>query len=299
MNKKANLLLISFIFTCRASYADTLADIYELALKNDAQLRVAQAMYKGNKEKYIQNRASLLPHLTISGALHRSENENQNRLAGNSIDESTENGRNVGVELKQTIFSLDRWFSFRQGKALSKQAEAELSVAQQALIVRVAETYFNVLTVIEDLSSARAEETAIKRQLDQAQQRFDVGLIPMTDVHESKARYDIARANRLAEENQLGVAMEALSLITGRRHHDIAVLDEAFSVTHTNPSALDPWIDQAIQGNFELKTKAYKRDAAKQNANAKKSEHFPTVDLMRTIEPLPSNSISLFFQGGK
>ena len=99
---------------------------------------------------------------------------------------------------------------------MSQQAELQFSIDQQSLILRSANTYFNVLRSKDNLTSALSEEKAIKQQLEQTQQRYDVGLIAITDVHEARAAFDLAVANRLTEKVSLGIAYEDLAALTGQ-----------------------------------------------------------------------------------
>src|SRR5690606_10911320 len=120
------------------------------------------------------------------------------------------------VSLRQPLFDVSAWFRFRQGVKLSEQAEAAFAAEQQQLILRTTRAYFAVLRATANLQASRAQESALKAQLDQVQQRFDVGMVAITDVHEAQAGYDLAVAQRIADEGALGSALELLSVLTGR-----------------------------------------------------------------------------------
>ena len=176
------------------TYADTLADIYEQALQNDPKLKGAEATYRANIETQEQAFSSLLPQINASGEYRESDTtdvSSGSTFAGLDRDDDTESGRTtLNLSLNQTLFDLSAWFKFQQGKEITKQAAAQLAYDQQDVIVRVAEAYFDVLRALDNLEASRAEERATKRQLEQIQQRFDVGLIAITDVHEARAVYD-------------------------------------------------------------------------------------------------------------
>lgn len=269
-----------------AASAETLANIYELALENDPVLKAAEASYKAGREAENLGRAALLPQVSGSyGISNRDTSGTSFGLTGFGdtqsfgtfpISEDTDTTA-LSIDLRQNIFSLPAWFSFKQGKELSAVAEAQFAFDQQELIVRVAEAYFNVLRAKENLDTAIAEETAVQRQLEQTEQRFEVGLIAITDVHESRAAYDLAVVTRLEAEGQLGIAYEALTVITGQQHSNIWLLSDSFPVVTPNPVTRVEWVDLALENNYQLKAARLSEKASQQNSKAKRAEHYPTV----------------------
>lgn len=276
-----------------AGHADTLRDIYDLALQNDGRLRIAEATFKANLETEQQARSRLLPQVNGDasyGAVKRdqdgkginvfpTDNPETPYLFGpqnQSTDTSTRNhGWSVG--LSQQIFDLPAWFSFKSGRELSEQARAQFAYDQQDLIVRVADAYFNVLRQWDNLQASQSEELANKRQLEQAQQRFDVGLIAVTDVDEARAAYDSSVALRLADEGNLATAYEALTLLTGQSHANLWLLSKDFPVVDPAPADRTEWVQFALDNNYSLKAARFGVDAARENANAKQAEHAPKV----------------------
>lgn len=264
--------------------ADTLHDIYELALKNDPVLKVAEAQYRATREAAPLARAALLPQISGKAEYAYSRKDTNTRTAGIAPGSSAYTNRfvetetdNYSVTLSQALFDMPAWFSFREGKQISRQAEVELAGSQQDLIVRVSEAYFNVLRAEDNLASSRAQEIALQRQLDQAQQRFDVGLIAITDVHEAQAAYDLAVVTRLADEGALGTAYEALTVLTGQEHQNLWVLRRDFEATAPVPASRDEWVQFALQHNYALKAAEYAADAARQGASASAARHLPTL----------------------
>ena len=130
------------------------------------------------------------------------------------------------LSLNQALFDLPAWFSFKSGKEISKEAEATFAANQQNLIVRVVEAYLLVLRAQDNLAASQAQERAFERQLEQSQQRFEVGLIAITDVYEAQAAYDLSRVNRIVDENNVQVALERLSVLTGQEPGTLNVLRE-------------------------------------------------------------------------
>lgn len=273
-------IAIAFCAASSFSNADTLADIYELALKNDAQLKAAEASYLANIETEEQAFSALLPQISASGSYQDDDFDatgfNQNVLA---IVESNYQAdtTSYGISLQQNILDLSAWFSFKSGKERTKQAQAQFSYDQQDVIVRVAEAYFDVLRQLDNLEASKAEERATKRQLEQTQQRFDVGLIAITDVHEARAVFDSTVVQRLTDEGSLGTSYESLTVLTGQEHQNLWLLNKDFPVIDPDPMSRDEWVQFALKNNYALKASLYAAESARQNATAKKVGHAPTI----------------------
>jgi len=267
--------------------SESLLDIYEIALDNDAQLRAETAQYRADLELKRLALAPLLPQVRAgaSRALRDSENtrltitEFQNGQV--VIDDVTNGSRtftnNYDVNLSQTLFDLSAWFDWKSGQQRSKQAEATLAAAQQNLIVRVSEAYFGVLRAQDNLLAAKAQERALARQLEQTRQRFNVGLIAITDVYEAEARFDLAGVTRIVEENNLDVARERLSVLTGQNHGQLLVLSDDFTPEAPTPVDRSSWVDFALANNYELAAVRFAEEAARQNAKSRQMGHAPTV----------------------
>jgi outer membrane protein len=268
--------------------ADTLLDVYELALDNDPVLKTAEANYRANLETENIARAGLLPQVAGEAYYLDSETDSERKsttfTSGSStatlIDQAANTDSETeaySVSLNQALFDLPAWFSFKAGKAVSEQAKAQLAYDQQDLIVRVADAYFSVLRARENLDASKAEETAAKRQLEQTHQRFEVGLIAITDVHEATAVYDGIVAQRLGFEGALAIARENLSTLTGKQHHNLWTLQRDFPITMPEPLDRAEWVKFALTNNYLLKASDSGRDSAYQNARAKKMEHLPKI----------------------
>jgi outer membrane protein len=268
--------------------ADTLVDIYELALENDALLKSRVAQYNADIELEKLALAPLLPQARAGYSITDSEtdttspnvylNPETNQL--DTIDvTSVRNTDTDGydVSLSQTLFNLSAWFGWRAGKETSQQAEATLSAAQQDLIVRVVQSYFGVLRAQDNLRASLAQERAFERQLEQTRQRFEVGLIAITDVYEAEAARDLAQVTRIVDENNVAVAKENLSVLTGQTPGELYVLGAEFDPRPPEPSDRSAWVDFALENNNQLAAARYAEEAARQNATALKMGHAPTV----------------------
>ena len=266
----------------------SLRDIYELALENDATLKAQQARYLASLEDEKAARSQLLPQVLATYSLQNSDTDTsapgiigfspqRAPIIGNTFDNTDSNTRAFRVSLQQAIFNLPAWFSFQRGRELSRQAEASFAANQQNLIVRVVEAYLAVLRAEDRLRAAVAREEAFGRQLEQNRQRFEVGLIAITDVYESQAAYDIAQVDRIAGDNQVAVALETLTVLTGQRHDRLDRLAEDFAAIPPEPADRGAWVEFALANNFTLKAARYAEEAARQNARARRLAHAPTL----------------------
>jgi outer membrane protein len=263
---------------------NTLAGVYELAVENDLTIEQARAQYRVGREERKLARAGLLPQ--VQGGYTYSDVDIESRssfaFGGQVVENSSDTDVDADewdVSLLQPLFDLPAWFRFRQGVELSKQAEAQFTVAQQQLILRSVTAYFEVLRAVTNLQASRAQENALRAQLDQVKQRFDVGMVAITDVHEAQAGFDLAVAQRISDEGQVGIARELLSVLTGRSHGELWVLEDQFQVVDPDPAGAEEWVRFARENNFDIKVAAHARDAAQRGARAATSEHAPTVDL--------------------
>ena len=270
------LSLLSIIITGSIK-AENLADVYELALKNDPLLRAAEATYRAGKENKRQGIAGLLPTLSISG----STNWNEYRVEEQLQDQY--NSNSYLANLNQPIFRLDKWFQFERGTALSEAAAAEFAYQQQETMIRVASAYFNVLNSIDSLNAAKAEEKAIGRQKDLAKKRFDVGLAAITEVQETQAAFDLTVVSRIAREAQLDSAQETLTSIVGRDIKLLSPLIDEFEISLPDPLDRESWVSLGLKNNYQLKSAKLQRDAAQAAARGSASNHLPQIDLVGRV----------------
>lgn len=266
--------------------AESLRDIYELSLENDAQLKAEEAVYLAGREAEVLGRSALLPQVSAAYSYQNSDSDTEalSPSVGDNgiILEDTRSQRDVDTDgyqlsLNQALFDLPAWFSFRSGKEKTREAEATFAANQQNLIVRVVEAYLLVLRAKDNLAASRAQERAFERQLEQTQQRFEVGLIAITDVYEAQAARDLSQVERIVDENNLSVAYERLSVLTGRTHSNINVLKEDLDINPPEPLDRAAWVDFSLASNFELQAAKYREEAARQSSKANTWEHAPKV----------------------
>jgi len=196
MIRRSLALALAVALSPLAANAADLMQVYEMARNGDPQLASAESNRLYTKEGQVQARAALLPSLGGSASLNRTRSS-QDGVSGSS----TTTSRKYGISGEQTLFNWTQFANLRTQREISKAADFDLESANDDLIVRTATTYFNVLVAIESLSAAQTNEAAAKKQFDYADKRLEVGLAPITDVHEARAQYDQARANTILARN--------------------------------------------------------------------------------------------------
>jgi outer membrane protein len=272
MNK--NILVISLLALSINSAGDSLLDIYNDALENDPQYRSAKFSYLSGKEIKVQGRAALLPSITISAQT------NWNEYYQNGNLQNQYNNFSTSARLTQPLLRLDTWFKYRQSEFLTDAAEADFAYSQQGLIVRTAELYFNVLRAIDNLSAARSEEKAIKKQLDQIRQRYEVGLSAVTEVQEAQLAFDLSIASRTRIEGEVYTAKESLNALVGREIISLDGLVNDLNVSNPIPASKEDWARKAVENNFKLQAANLRKLASKNNARSVASNHLPKVDIV-------------------
>ena len=254
--------------------AENLLDIYNEALENDPTFKAAEYSYLADKEIVVQGRAALLPSITLSGST------NWNEYYQDNVLQQEYNSFSKSARVSQPLFRLDTWFNFKRSKSLTNAAEAEFAYEQQNLILRTAELYFGVLRAIDNLNAAISEEKAIKKQLDQAQQRYEVGLSAITGVQEAQLAYDLSKAARINNEGNLFSAREALNALIGREIFSLDELGENLQISSPFPNSKEDWVNLALKNNYQLKASYLRKDAAKSNARSAASNHLPKIDIV-------------------
>ena len=254
--------------------AENLLDIYNEALENDPTFKAAEYSYLADKEIVVQGRAALLPSITLSGST------NWNEYYQDDLLQQEYNSFSKSARVSQPLFRLDTWFNFKRSKSLTNAAEAEFAYEQQNLILRTAELYFGVLRAIDNLNAAISEEKAIKKQLDQAQQRYEVGLSAITGVQEAQLAYDLSKAARINNEGNLFSAREALNALIGREIFSLDELGENLQISSPFPNSKEDWVNLALKNNYQLKASYLRKDAAKSNARSAASNHLPKIDIV-------------------
>lgn len=249
-----------------------LIETYEKALSYDSGIAAAQARFESQQAASDVSKSALLPQIGAFGDAQHIDIDGPNQ--DNSYREL-----NYGVQLTQPIFKADSWFQYDASQFQTDSARAQYNLAQQQLILDVATAYFNVLRAQDTVTTARASEAAIQRQYEQAQERFDVGLIAITEVYEARATYDDSKSMRIAAENQLNIAREQLARLTGEYSEDLENLRQSFPLGRPDPMDPTAWEMTALEQNWSVQSALYDLKANESTLKQAKAGHYPTLDL--------------------
>lgn len=262
-------VLSSALFSTSVLAAD-LNEIYQLSLANDAELAAAKAKRDAGNYQVGLARAALLPQVSLGASQVSSETETD---AGTSDFDTF----SYNATISQTLFNLNSWYNYQAASAGGDASDLEYALSEQQLILRSAEAYFNVLRAKENLETAQAEEKAVKRQLEQTQQRFEVGLIAITEVHEAEASYDLSYANLIGQEAALDISYEALEQITGQRFEDLAHLKA--DVEFSSPEKkVNEWVDAGLAKYAGIQLAQQSVNAAEYTRKAGWSNYAPQIN---------------------
>jgi outer membrane protein len=309
------LLIVTASWLCLgpAPAADLMA-VYQRALQNDPQLREAEANRLAALEAKPQAVAALLPQLAANGQVTRERDTGSSNtvqavsgiggLPGQTVFESFPfDGRTItnthryGVDLRQNLFRWENWVALERADAQLAQAEADYQAAQQDLIARVAQRYFDVLVAEDDLSAQQSAVASIDRQLQQAETRHEVGLIAVTDVQEARAAHDSSVAAVIESKRQLATSRESLREITGDIFDSLARPGEPFELANPDPVNEDQWVQLALQQNLALVSSRLAADIARENVLTARGGHYPSLDLVASRYKDTSDGTSIFTDG--
>ncbi len=281
-----SLLPLTMLLVSSLASGDTLLQIYEKAVRSDPLVREADANKLATQEGKPIARGALLPQVSATAAYGNAAangsttNQIGELIASSPIDSRNYYARNWNVQLRQSVFRWDQWVQLSQAGKESAQADVDYEAAQQDLVIRVAETYFNVLAAEDTLASEQAAKDAIGRQLEQSQKRFEVGLIAITDVQEAQAAYDQALAAEILAKRNVANRQELLRSIIDEPAPTLAKPGPDLPLLSPNPADENQWVDLAMQQNRSLISSQIGTEIAKDNVSLARTGHYPTVDFV-------------------
>lgn len=270
------ICLITVAFSYNAM-AENLMQIFAMSLKNDPQLLAQASSRLAVNELQVQARARFLPQVELSANNERIWQETSAQNFGGDRDY---NGHGYTLSITQPIYRRQNFVQQTQADIAINSATASYQVAEQELIIRVAERYFDFLGRQDDLTFALAEREAIAQQLEQTQQRFDVGIATITDVVESQAAYDLANAAVITAENELANSKERLRETSGSYYNELVALQDDTPLISPEPNDIDQWSNTALAQNPNLLIASMAVQDASQNIELQKSGHYPSVDIV-------------------
>lgn len=268
-------LLTGLLLCIGQVQAADLLSIYREAAQTNPDLAAVRANLDAVREKHPQALAGLLPNLGASGNLERKRFKNLDPSAPARY--STD--KTASLNLSQPLFRYDRWLRLKQSNSEIAKAEADYVAARQKLIVTVTERYFKVLEAQDNLEFAEAEKSSIGRQLDQASQRFEVGLIAITDVKAAQARYDLSVSREIQAISQLVEAKDSLREVAGTYYDRVDLLKPELALNDPEPDSTDAWIERAKQHNLSIMAAQARTETAQQEIKRQRAGHLPTLDL--------------------
>ena len=304
MNNFLKVLLFSFILIDNVSAA-SLLDVYEQALVNDPRIKEAFANKEAIIEAKPQARSFILPQLSGSASFSDNDSDGQSTVQQKIINPI--NGEEVvitnntdflqesetlqwDVTLRQAIFDYGSWMNLRKANKTVAQAEIDYLAAEQDLIIRVANAYFNVLAAEDTLEAEQAARQAIEKQLDQAQKRFDVGLIAITDVQEAQAAYDQSIANEITSKRNLATAKESLRAITDSYPGQLNKPDNNLPLIMPNPQSESDWVETSLEQNLSYLSAQVGVEIAKSEIKVQRSGHLPTIGIQASKRDIDTDS---------
>lgn len=271
-----------------------LVEVYQRALQNDPIIREADANRLASRESKPQALSALLPQLSVDGSYNTNDQEstsirpqqadpsdpNSPLVPVNIIVESDFDGYQYQIQLRQSLFRWDQWAALKRADAEVAQAEADYQAAQQDLIQRTAQRYFDVLAAQDTVDAAQATLEAFSRQLEQADKRFEVGLIAITDVQEARAAHDQAAAGVIQAKRALATAHELLRELTGEPFDSLAAPVEEMTLKTPQPESEEQWVATALEQNLRVISARLATDIAKQDIRVARSGHLPAIDIV-------------------
>ena len=276
--KKVFLALMAAGLTSPALASDLL-HVYQEALTQDATFQSARAAQAAGQEKLPQGRAGLLPSVNLSANTTYNDVDTQYKNTGlfpSGTHKYNSNG--YAVSLNQPLYRKQNFAQYEQSKAAVAQSDAQFANAQQDLIIRVAQAYFDVLLAQYNVTLADAQKEAISEQLAQAKRSFEVGTATITDTHDAQARYDLVIAQEIAAQNDLEVKRRALEQITGHPMDELAPLKSEVPLLSPDAGGMDAAVDKAQAQNPQVMAQRATLEVANQQVEIARGGHHPTLD---------------------
>jgi outer membrane protein len=303
MNIKQIVVVVTALGFAGPIQAESLLEVYQQALQSDPRIHEAEARRLAALEAEPQARGLYLPQIGIDGMWTKSTLDGTG--TGNDFipdgsggvivvpvpfsSEIRDETKRWSLRLRQTIFRWDQVVGLRRADKIVARAEADREAAQQDLVIRVGQSYFDILAAEDRLTSIHANRQAIARQLEQAKQRFEVGLIAITDVQESQAAHDIAIADEIGAKRVLATAREILREITGQYVGKLSAPGEELPLRTPEPAAEVDWVNLALDQNLVLVSSRLDEELARDEISFRRNGYYPTVDLVADVGNVSSD----------
>jgi len=287
----ALLLGAAALLVSTLAAAIDLVALHDIAAKQDAELQAAFYRKQANNKLTNIAWANFYPQISASFSKNYGNNE---RVVANTRQPDTDiDNKSLGLNATWAVFNWRNLGELQQAEAQTDAADADYEAAYKAFLLRVSERYFGVLSAQDNLTFAEAEEKALQRQFEQAEQRFEVGLTAVTDVLDARARYDQARARTIVAQNTLDDAFEGLSQLTGESFESLDLLRDELPLESPEPASADDWIDIAMANSPVLDSLRATADAAQSGIRIARAGHLPTLDLVASFNEFTNSAVPL------
>ncbi len=288
LNQKILILVVASLFV-KQVIAQDLLETYQLALENEPVRKSAFLNTFETAELKSQSIAQMLPNISAGGSSTKLWlNSKKNTFQGNGSQDFWNHV--FAINLIQPVFHWDHWVQLSLADNRIAQVEAQYQAAEQALIVKITEAYFNILTAQDNLKFILAEKEAIQTQLKQATVNYKVGIISITAVHEAQAAYDQATANEIDAINLIDDRKEELRNLIGENEASLNLLQAKISLSPPEPADLPSWSKAAENNNFKIVAQLNQTEVARKHVELQKSGHLPTVDIIGSYGVVDNNS---------
>jgi outer membrane protein len=266
------------VFSVGAASAADLLDVFRQAQSADTTYATARATWAASQERIPQGRSGLLPVASLSASTQYNDRDIRFRDQTVPTNNVPFNSNALTLSVTQPIFRMQNIVVYQQAFTQAEQADAQLAVAAQDLILRVAQAYFDVLLAQDTVAFAEAQKSAIGQQLEQAKRNFEVGTATITDTHEAQARYDLTTAQEIAARNDVELRKRALEQVIARAAPPLAPLGPAFTLKAPEPAVMDTWVGFAQQRNLQVRVAESALSLASQEIERNRSARYPTLD---------------------
>lgn len=270
--------------------ATDLQETYELAQTYDATIKAAEYDYESAIQRLPLARSAFKPQLNASFDAERTDQ--------NHDDFGAFDGLQLSLSLRQSLFNRENGAIVSQAKLGVRQAEAQLLAQKQNLILRTANTYFDVLRAKVEVQFSSSELEAIARQKEQAERRFDVGLVPVTDVRSAQAQYDLAVAAEIAAKNALENALGAMQVLTGGQPEVVSPLAADLPLVAPEPANSDAWVKLALEQNLDLVAARLSAQTAEAGVASVRGSRYPTLDLVGVAQSVENEKPNRDLEAG-
>lgn len=264
-----------------ASHAQSLVELYESARAHDASYLSARLQFEASQARAEQARANVLPTVGLSAGANVTTldlPDNPRSLLNRSFPTQS-----ATLSASQPLYRPANFALNEQGRKQLELAQAQLESAEQELIVRTSQAYFDVLASQDSLTFVRAQKAAVAEQLASARRNFEVGTATITDTREAQARFDLVLAQEIAAENDLRVKKLALDQLVGKTDAQPRALVLPLALPAVQPPDVNAWVQQAQSAHPSIRQAKSNVEIAQLEVTRAEAGHKPTLDLTASI----------------